>query len=113
VNLPASEKMAAPRYQDLRGADLPRRREPGVEIRLLSGRSGGVSSPTLNHVPVAAIDARMDDGASVGLRLTLRIAKSLTLRFNKPEIFATCNLIIAAIKRSTGYGGALFSDRKI
>ena len=29
VNLPASEKMAAPRYQDLRGADLPRRREPG------------------------------------------------------------------------------------
>ncbi len=37
VNLPASEKMAAPRYQDLRGADLPRRREPGVEIRLLSG----------------------------------------------------------------------------
>ena len=63
VNLPASEKMAAPRYQDLRGADLPRRREPGVEICLLSGRSGGVSSPTLNHVPVAAIDARMDDGA--------------------------------------------------
>ena len=32
VNLPASEKMAAPRYQDLRGADLPRRREPGVEF---------------------------------------------------------------------------------
>ena len=63
VNLPASEKMAAPRYQNLRGADLPRRREPGVEIRLLSGRSGGVSSPTLNHVPVAAIDARMDDDA--------------------------------------------------
>jgi hypothetical protein len=63
VNLPASEKMAAPRYQDLRGADLPRRREPGVEIRLLSGSSGGVSSPTLNHVPVAAIDARMDDDA--------------------------------------------------
>jgi hypothetical protein len=64
VNLPASEKMAAPRYQDLRGADLPTRREPGVEIRLLSGSSGGVSSPTLNHVPVTAIDARVDDGAT-------------------------------------------------
>jgi redox-sensitive bicupin YhaK (pirin superfamily) len=64
VNLPASEKMAAPRYQDLRGADLPTRREPGVEIRLLSGSSWGVSSPTLNHVPVTAIDARMDDGAT-------------------------------------------------
>jgi redox-sensitive bicupin YhaK (pirin superfamily) len=48
VNLPASEKMAAPRYQDLRRADLPTRRERGVEIRLLSGSSGGVSSPTLD-----------------------------------------------------------------
>jgi hypothetical protein len=26
--------------------------------------AGGVSSPTLNHVPVIAIDARMDDGAT-------------------------------------------------
>lgn len=64
VNLPASAKMTAPRYQDLRGGDLPTRREPGVEIRLLSGSSGGVSSPTLNHVPVTAIDARMNDGAT-------------------------------------------------
>src|ERR1700692_4170861 len=55
--------MAAPRYQDLRGADLPTRREPGVEIRLLSGSSGGVSSPTLNHVPVTAIAARGDVAA--------------------------------------------------
>ena len=40
VSLSASEKMAAPRYQDLRGADLPRLREPGVEpsIRPLRGR---------------------------------------------------------------------------
>jgi hypothetical protein len=75
VNLPASEKMAAPRYQDVRGADLPTRREPGVEIRLLPGSSGGVSSPTLNHVPVTAIDARMDDGADhhyAGILLGLR-----------------------------------------
>lgn len=64
VNLPASDKMAAPRYQDLRRADLPTRREPGVEIRLLSGSYGGASSPTLNHVPVTAIDARIDDSAT-------------------------------------------------
>jgi quercetin 2,3-dioxygenase len=56
--------MTVPRYQDLRGADLPRRRELGVEIRLLSGSSGGVSSSTLNHVRVTAIDARMADGAT-------------------------------------------------
>jgi quercetin 2,3-dioxygenase len=42
VNLPASEKMAAPRYQDLRGADLPRRGGAGCRdsssIRPLRGR---------------------------------------------------------------------------
>ena len=62
VNLPASEKMAASRSRFGR-ADLP---GDGSRCRdwSLSGRSGGVSSPTLNHVPVAAIDARMDDGAT-------------------------------------------------
>ncbi len=64
VNLPASEKMTAPRYQTLRGGRLPVRREPGVEIRVLSGRSGESVSPTLNHVPVTALDARVASGAS-------------------------------------------------
>jgi quercetin 2,3-dioxygenase len=60
VNLPASSKMSEPRYQGLRGSTLPVRSEPGVEIRVFSGQSGDVVSPTLNHVPVTAIDARLD-----------------------------------------------------
>lgn len=63
VSLPAEAKMTTPRYQDLRGAALPVRREEGVEVRVLSGRSGGVTSPTLNHVRVTAIDARLDPNA--------------------------------------------------
>lgn len=63
VNLPAAEKMTQPRYQDLRGATLPIRRETDVEVRVLSGRSGEVTSSTLNHVPVTAIDARLKAGA--------------------------------------------------
>lgn len=64
VNLPASEKMTAPRYQTLHGGTLPVRRERGVEIRVLSGSSGEAVSPTLNHVPVTALDARVASGAS-------------------------------------------------
>jgi redox-sensitive bicupin YhaK (pirin superfamily) len=64
VNLPASAKMTQPRYQYLEGPTLPVRREPGAEIRVLSGRSGEVASPTLNYVPVTAIDARLEPGAS-------------------------------------------------
>ena len=64
INLPSSAKMTVPRYQDLRGRSLPVRRDAGVEVRLLSGRSGDVVSPTLNHVPVTALDARLELGAS-------------------------------------------------
>ena len=36
VNLPASDKMTAPRYQDLVGENVPVRRAPGAEIRVFS-----------------------------------------------------------------------------
>ena len=64
VNLPADEKMAEPRYQTLHRDALPVRFGSGVEIRVLSGRSGDAVSPTLNHVPVTGIDARIEPGAS-------------------------------------------------
>src|SRR5260370_29854529 len=46
VNLPAADKMTAPRYQDLAGDAVPMRRHPGVEVRVFSGASGGVTAPT-------------------------------------------------------------------
>jgi len=62
VNLPASAKMIDPRYQDLLGAAMPVRRETGVEVRVFSGESGGVTSTTLNHVPVTMFEARIEPG---------------------------------------------------
>jgi redox-sensitive bicupin YhaK (pirin superfamily) len=64
INLPASAKMTEPRYQDLFGAAMPVRREPGVEARVFSGRSGDVVSPTLNHVPVTMVEARIEPGCA-------------------------------------------------
>lgn len=64
INLAARDKLTAPRYQTLRGAEMPVRYEPGVAIKVFSGTSGGVTSGTLNHVPVTAIDAALDPGAS-------------------------------------------------
>jgi redox-sensitive bicupin YhaK (pirin superfamily) len=51
VNLPASDKMAEPRYQDLVVAALPVRREPGATVRVYSGASGQVGASTKSHVP--------------------------------------------------------------
>jgi len=65
INLPASQKMTAPRYQDLVGDGVPARREPGAEIRVFSGSSGGVTAPTNNFVPVTLVEFRLDPGAAV------------------------------------------------
>jgi redox-sensitive bicupin YhaK (pirin superfamily) len=65
VNLPASEKMTAPRYQDLVGDGIPVRREPGAEIKVFSGSSGGVTAPTKNFVPVTLVEFRLKPGAAV------------------------------------------------
>lgn len=63
INLPRAHKLAPFRYQDLRGAQMPVRREPGVEVRVFSGESGGVTGPALNHTPITMLDIRMDAGA--------------------------------------------------
>lgn len=64
VNLPAAEKMAAPRYQDLIASDLPVRGEDGVEIRVFSGAYGDMVSATLNHHSVTMLEVRIEnDGA--------------------------------------------------
>jgi redox-sensitive bicupin YhaK (pirin superfamily) len=65
VNLPAADKMTAPRYQDLASDAVPMRRHPGAEIRVFSGASGGVTAPTKNIVPVTMVEIRLDQDASV------------------------------------------------
>jgi len=65
VNLPASNKMAEPRYQDLRYADLPVRKSPGAEVRVYSGTSGDVTAPTRNHLPITMVEVKLEPGATV------------------------------------------------
>jgi len=65
VNLPAVDKMAEPRYQDLVAATLPVRREPGVTVRVYSGASGQAVVSTKNHVPVTMLEFRLEPGARI------------------------------------------------
>ncbi|MGA9525480.1 MAG: pirin-like C-terminal cupin domain-containing protein [Myxococcaceae bacterium] len=65
VTLPKAQRWAPPGYQDLEYAELPVRREPGVEVRLYSGTSGEVRSPTLNYVPVTLAEFLLEPGAGV------------------------------------------------
>jgi redox-sensitive bicupin YhaK (pirin superfamily) len=62
LNLPAEKKMVEPSYHDLRGDKVPVRVEPGVEIRVFSGRSGDIeaTSRVSKYVPVTMIDVHLD-----------------------------------------------------
>ena len=55
INLPASDKMTTPRYQDLAGNAVPVRRQPGVDVRF---------SPALRRGDMD-MTARLDQGASI------------------------------------------------
>jgi hypothetical protein len=64
VRLSKAERAAPPRFELVRGATAPVRREHGATARLYSGSTGTLRSPTLNHVPVTLLDLTLDPASS-------------------------------------------------
>src|SRR6202165_699003 len=69
ITLPPDPRWTAPGFQDVHLDSLPIRREPGVVVRLYSGRSGALVSPTRNRVPVTLADFLHEAGSSVDQEL--------------------------------------------
>src|SRR6202165_4688164 len=69
ITLPHGRRWTAPGFQDVHLDSLPIRREPGVVVRLYSGRSGALVSPTRNRVPVTLADFLHEAGSSVDQEL--------------------------------------------
>ena len=69
ITLPHGRRWTAPGFQDVHLDSLPIRREPGVVVRLYSGRSGALVSPTRNQVPVTLADFLLEAGSSVDQEL--------------------------------------------
>lgn len=65
VTLPKAERWAEPDHQYIPQHDALVRRENGVEVKLYSGRSGELKSPTRNHVPVTVAALTLEPGAHV------------------------------------------------
>jgi redox-sensitive bicupin YhaK (pirin superfamily) len=64
LTLPQAERWAAPRFEHIARGDAPVRREPGVEARVYSGKSGAMSGVAHNYVPVTLVDIQLQSGAS-------------------------------------------------
>ncbi len=69
VNLPAKDKMVAPRYQSLEGDDvtLLSSGDGGALLRLIAGDVGGSSGPGSTYTPVTVAHATVSPGAQLVL----------------------------------------------
>ena len=69
VNLPASDKMIQPKYQDISGQNVKLLTTPdgGAVLRLIAGEIGGVEGPGVTHTPITMIHATVSPGASITL----------------------------------------------
>jgi hypothetical protein len=69
VNLPASDKMMDPRYQDIRGGDIKLLTTPdgGALLRVIAGDFGEHRGPGITHTPITMIHATVSPGAQITL----------------------------------------------
>ncbi|KAL7748801.1 RNA pol II transcription cofactor [Sorochytrium milnesiophthora] len=57
VNLPKSHKLMEPRYQELKGSDIPQAHpSDGVVIQVIAGKSFGVQAPVKTVTPIMYLD---------------------------------------------------------
>jgi redox-sensitive bicupin YhaK (pirin superfamily) len=69
VNLPAAEKMARPRYQDLRAAAIPAVATPDGKgrVSVISGEALGAAAATRTHTPILYLHASLDPAGQLEL----------------------------------------------
>jgi len=69
VNLPAVQKMADPRYQNLEADDVKLLTTPdgGTLVRLIAGSLGDVTGPGSTHTPISVVHVTLQPGASMTL----------------------------------------------
>ncbi|MDP3919267.1 MAG: pirin family protein [Candidatus Omnitrophota bacterium] len=79
VNLPAKDKMSAPRYQGITSGEIPTVELVGGSLRVIAGEFSGTKGPASTFTPVNLWDIRLKKGAAAEL--------------NAPEGF-TCALFV-------------------
>ncbi len=69
VNLPRTQKFAAPRYQDIRGGDVALVSSPdgGSLLRIIAGELDGHAGPGSTHTPITLVHATVSPGAGITL----------------------------------------------
>lgn len=69
VNLPSSQKLTTPRYQDIRSGQvaLATSADAGALVRVIAGSVDGAHGPGSTHTPMALVHATIEPGARLDL----------------------------------------------
>lgn len=69
VNLPSAQKFAAPRYQDIRAAEvaLASSADGGALVRVITGDVAGLTGPGSTYTPMTLVHATLSPGARLAL----------------------------------------------
>ena len=59
VNLPASRKLSAPRYQDIAPEKIPEFNTAGQQVRVIAGDYQGLHGPAQTQVPILYLDVQL------------------------------------------------------
>ena len=70
VNLPAKDKMMAPRYQDIPASNSPVVEKDGVWARVIAGECLGVESSIDTVIPITYVHVKMEKGAKLEQNLS-------------------------------------------
>ncbi len=67
VNLPARDKLMAPRYQEVRAAEIPigRSEDGKVEVKVIAGEALGVNAKIATRTPILYQHWKLQPGASI------------------------------------------------
>jgi redox-sensitive bicupin YhaK (pirin superfamily) len=70
VNLPSKDKVAAPAYQPITSADIPRVTLPdGGEVRVIAGAFAEARGPAHTFTPITMLDVRLEQAGKLSFAL--------------------------------------------
>lgn len=70
INLPKSDKMVQPKYQEIKAADIPVWTTPdGASIKVVAGKYEGLTGPATTHTPLLALQISLPQGSAADVPL--------------------------------------------
>lgn len=99
VNLPAKDKMSAPKYQAIINAEMAKYNTTHGHIEIIAGKQHGVEGPASTFTPIHLMNARLDKGGKADFTFpkhynTAMIVIEGTIRVNDTETVATDHFIL-------------------